>query len=173
VARYPVPRHPSSPAADAPAPAEPESGANLVALDVLSLAVHFERSFASWLTLYAGPRAFLFGFGDSFRDDDVFTVGLDLGLRFFVVGRAPEGFWFSPNGGLGFASVDSSLGDAEQTLGWWAGGLAGYTWIFGRSFVLSVGGGANYVDMTARFGGVRFGFRGALLAARAAVGWSF
>jgi hypothetical protein len=83
------------------------------------------------------------------RAGTYYAAGLTLGVRVYPWSQAPSGAFFSPFASMAWVSVEAD-GDAgpSTTEGWsWsAGAVAGWTWVFGRSFTLSTGLGAAYVE---------------------------
>ena len=67
-------------------------------------------------------------------------LSLSAGARFYVGSMPVEGFWFGVDAGVAVAWKDSNVGDGQL----FSAGI-GYTWVFGKSFVLSIGGGGQMV----------------------------
>jgi len=75
-----------------------------------------------------------------------FAIGPELGLRIYVLGRAPGGVWVGPYVNAAYVR-DTGTGDGfnRDSLALGAGGMAGINLLFGQ-FNLSLGAGAGYQD---------------------------
>lgn len=123
--------------------------------------LEYERAVSDHISIFAGPTVFAFGgFGS---DDTIFAASLDIGARFFVLGKAPEGFWLSPDVAAGFATAGG-----ETAFAYSGGGQIGYTWLFGN-FDFSLGGGMQYIHFEADGEGIS----GILPSARLSLGAAF
>jgi hypothetical protein len=117
-------------------------------------ALEYERAINPTTSLFIGPALFA-GF-TSFGPEQAQELGIGamVGARFFLTGEAPEGLFAGPSLSLGYASA-SSGGDRRSAMRVSSGAMLGYTWIFFRTFDLSLGAGANYVNVTNQLGGGR------------------
>ncbi|MFW6067145.1 MAG: hypothetical protein ACOC97_02325 [Myxococcota bacterium] len=145
---------------------------NLASADLFAQAIHYERRLAGRLSLYLGLRVLAYLVIDGVPREDVLSFGGDGGIRVFILGDAPEGLWVAPMAGVGLVRADSAFG-TQSGVGWWAGGLVGYTWVFSSGFTLSIGGGAQYTDLQIHAPDGPVGARGAHPTFRAALGWAF
>lgn len=142
-----------------------------VSVDPLTFALGFahvqvERALAPRFSLYAGPSLRLY---DSLLGEPrgpYRGYGAEAGLRWFFVGRAPEGGWLMARGVL--AAVVAN-GGGEVAPGGYTSALVGYTWVAEGGLVLAGGLGASWFDYGV--GGV--GIHGVLPAAHTNVGWAF
>lgn len=104
----------------------------------------FEATPSRWLSLHATPTTVIT------VDDGVprpLAFAMDVGVRAFPFGRAPSGFLVGAH--FGAASWDiASFAPAQDGFGLRGGVTVGYTFVFGRRFVLSVGGGVEYLRST-------------------------
>jgi hypothetical protein len=101
------------------------------------------------------------------------AVTIDLGVRYFVLGTAPEGLWVGPWVGAGVADVDFKGADHEAKLALRGGAMAGATWLpFGR-LVLMACGGVAYEGVGAERGDRLVGRRGLVPVARVGIGFRF
>jgi hypothetical protein len=111
------------------------------------MAVEYERAVLPEMSVFVGPALFV-GFAST---DNVVRSELGfggaLGARFFITGVAPEGLFVGPVLNLGYSRTRVG---AEITSGLRlsTGAMVGYTWIFFNVFDLSLGAGANYVNVT-------------------------
>jgi len=121
--------------------------------------IEFEKRVAPAVSVFFGPELVLSG--------NVTAFGATAGARFFMIGEAIEGFWIAPEVGLYYASSGSA-----SAVGYSAGGLLGYTFVWGH-FVLSIGGGARYIDITAGSGGSTVSAAGVAPALRLSIGAAF
>jgi len=170
-------------AAQEAAPAAPTTGPlNTITVNPLSLAFgsinfEYERATSPTFSWFVGPQ--YASFSTSVLDDE-FTAssyGLTGGVRFFLTGRAPEGFFISPNASLGYASAEAG-GESASALSYSVGAIGGYTWIFGDVFDLSVGLGAQYMHTEVAVpdgdgDDLEIGFTGVLPALRLSLGVAF
>lgn len=158
---------PISAAADE-APAPPAWNAQVDPLTTALGFVHvqIERRVHRRVSIYAGPHAKLFPGILAEPGEDETGVGVELGVRYFVLARhhAPAGLWAQVRGVIARVEHD---GDAEP--GGYASALVGYTHIIARRWVLAGGLGVQYIHYSA--GGV--GTEGVLPAAHTAVGIAF
>ncbi len=144
----------------------------LAAIFTRTISLEYERAVTDLFTLYLAP-AFTFDSVSSDGGDVSFiAVGGAVGARFFPWSPAPTGLFFGPFAQLSWAEAER--GDAQADgVGFAAGALAGYTWLLGELFDLSLGVGAAYWDLTVTVDGVDEGRRGVLPVARVAVGVAF
>lgn len=136
-----------------------------------TLNLEFERALATRVSGYGALNLMLYRPILYPSQGNSFGLGPELGLRIYLLGRAPAGLWVGPyinalwvrNAGEGY-SVDS--------LGLGAGGMAGVNLVFGQ-FLLSLGGGVAYVDHSAYRDEERVGAYGLTPRLRIAVGAVF
>lgn len=108
--------------------------------------VQLERCFGDSFSIYAGPSLRLFS--SPFVDDENFVgYGGEVGLRWYFLGTAPEGFWVLARTVLAHLRSDLPAGE-DSTFGGYSSGLVGYTAIFDNWFVLSGGAGLQYLYYT-------------------------
>ncbi len=109
--------------------------------------LEYERALASRVGLYAGLN-FLVMRGLLLPQEtrQRLAIGPELGLRIYLIGRAPGGLWVGPYVNAAYVR-DTSPGDGftRDALALGAGGMAGLNLLFGQ-FMLSLGAGAGYQD---------------------------
>ena len=109
--------------------------------------IEYERAVANKVGLYGGLN-FMVMRGLLYSQDagNRFAVGPELGLRLYLIGRAPGGLWLGPyvNGAYVRHSGNDDFG-ARDSLALGGGGMAGVNLLFGQ-FNLSLGAGAGYYD---------------------------
>jgi hypothetical protein len=125
--------------------------------------VQVEHSLGKHFSIYAGPSLKVFDSPLGIAVGPFKGYGVEVGLRGFVWGNAPEGAWVMLRGVL--AAVVSAQGTQP---GGYASVLGGYTAILGPGLVLSGGLGVSYFEY-----GPSFGVHGFLPAAHTAIGWAF
>src|SRR5258708_2768252 len=109
-----------------------------------TLNVEYERAVASRLGLYGGVN---FGFYRGvLQTGDVrpMFVGPEVGLRVYLIGRAPGGLWIGPYGNAAWVRNTDTSGSIDS-LGLGLGAMAGINLLFGQ-FNLSLGAGTGYQD---------------------------
>lgn len=138
--------------APATARAEPVEGPDwTIQIDPLTTALGFvhvqvERSIGPNWSVYIGPSLRLFDGILSLDDPTGFLgFGAEAGVRWFYLGGAPEGWWHQVRGVV--AHLDAKDSDATG-VGGYVSTLAGYTWIYEGTLVLSGGLGVQYIDYT-------------------------
>lgn len=140
-----------------------------------TIAVEYERRLTDGVSLALAPALAygdVRGSGESPVTGSYLALGATLAVRFYPWSVAPEGAFIGPYGGVSWGSADA--GDASASgLGWSVGGLAGYTWILGRFFVISGGLGASWNDLAVDASGTTTASRGVALATRLAIGGVF
>lgn len=159
----------------APAVEQQAGPLNTVTVNPLGLAFgmlnfEYERAASQKLSWFVGPSYWSFSSGIDENDATVSAYGLSGGIRYFLSGSAPEGFFLSP--GLSASYVAASEGDASA-VGYSVSAIGGYTWIFGDVFDLSLGLGAQYTKSEVKLGDTTIGYSGTLPAARLALGAAF
>lgn len=143
--------------------------ANPLGLAVGVFNVEYEQATSEKMTFFVGPQYY----GWSLGQISLASYGVGGGLRFFVSGTAPEGFFVSPGLSIAYASADFGNDVSSTAAAWSLTGLAGYTWIFGDVFDLSLGLGAQYMSSKLESGGREAGFSGVLPALRFSLGAAF
>lgn len=118
-----------------------------VQVDPLTTALGFvhiqvERTIGDRFSIYAGPSLRLFS-NPATDAEDFIGLGAELGLRWYFLGGAPEGWWAMVRG-VGAQLSTSARGVDETSFGGYVSSLGGYTWIFSDWFVLSAGTGVQY-----------------------------
>lgn len=133
-----------------PALAEPAEGPDwTIQVDPLTTALGFvhvqvERSIGPNWSVYLGPSMRLFDGILSLDDPIGFRgFGAEAGVRWFYLGGAPEGWWHQIRGVV--AHLDANDSDVTG-VGGYVSTLAGYTWIYEGTLVLSGGLGVQYID---------------------------
>lgn len=98
----------------------------------------------SW-SVYLGPSLKLFP-GVLAEDGDVAYRGLgaEFGGRFYIDDRGPAGIWLLLRGVL--AHLSTTEGPERTSLGGYVSLLFGHTWIFADLWVVSLGGGVQYLN---------------------------
>jgi len=120
-------------------------------VDPLTTALGFvhlqaERALGEFWSVYAGPSLRLYDGVSSLDDPSGFRgYGGEAGVRWFYFGGAPAGWWHQVRGVVAY--LDAQEGDANG-VGGYVSTLAGYTWIYEETLVLSGGLGVQYIDYT-------------------------
>ena len=136
----------------APPPVELDSGLkhditfNPFALIFGTVSLEYEQAINPRISFYAGPSILAWNALGSYAGESTKAYGLAAGLRFFISGSAPEGFWVGPDVSLAYANATVTAGSTTVSAtgyGVKVSALAGYTWFFSR-FVLSLGGGFGF-----------------------------
>lgn len=122
----------------------------------------------SW---FVGPQYFASS-SDTVADESVISVGLSGGVRWFFAGRAPAGWFISPNLSLAYAEAEVD-GIEGSALAYSLGAIGGYTWLLGDVVDISLGLGAQYMSAEVDVEGISAGFRGVLPSGRLALGVAF
>ncbi len=142
-----------------------------------AFALEFEGRVAEGWTLFAQPSVVVGASRLSGVDPEApdrgfagYGLGVTLGARFFPFDPGPEGFFVSLFGSVAWATSSAVDGASVDGTGFGAGAMAGYTFILGGSFVLSLGAGAAYAELRPSAGDVR---REAQPALRAGLGVAF
>lgn len=156
-------------AALAQAPAPPRWTAQV---DPLTFAlgyahVQVERALAERWSLYAGPHLRLFDSPLSGTHEPYLGFGVELGLRRYVTGTAPEGAWVLARG-VG-AVVTTATPERATSPGGYGSLLVGYTGILGPGLVLSGGAGVQLIHYSV----ADYGVQGLFPALHTAVGWAW
>jgi len=154
-----------------PAPAAAEPPTATIQLDPLTTALGFvhlqtEVAVAERVSVYAGPHLRLFDnlvFGEP---ENIVGYGVEVGVRYFLTGTAPEGAWALVRG-VG-AWIEAPDADTSG-VGGYVSALGGYTWIGGGWLVLSGGLGVQYLHYHV----AGLGPKGVLPAAHTAIGVAF
>lgn len=102
--------------------------------------LQYERAVSEKVSVFGGPTYWNLDILGA--ELEIYMV--DVGLRYFLTGQAPEGFFVSPAVGFVVGAID---GDPVMRPGWTASAMLGYTWLFGRFFDLSLGFGGTYVNL--------------------------
>lgn len=142
-------------------------------VDPLTTALGFvhlqlERALGERASVYLGPHLRLFNGITSDAEDDFQGLGVELGLRFFFTGRAPEGAWAMTRTVTAQVTTDAT-GETQTSFGGYTSVLGGYTWIVDRWLVLSAGAGVQYIYYTVGEQGIE----GVLPALHTAAGFAF
>lgn len=112
-----------------------------------NLALEYERAVRPDVSIFIGP-ALAVGFTNFNHEfESELGIGSVMGARFFLSGEAPAGLFMSPFIDLSYYATNAR-GTHISGLRLKSGGMLGYTWIFGRRFVVSAGVGATYADIT-------------------------
>jgi len=107
------------------------------ALGIVHLQV--ERRLTDEFSVYLGPSLRLFN-GLLESDRTFVGYGAEAGLRYFLFGGAPEGWWAQVRGVIAWLEADSGVSNP----GGYVSALGGYTAVFGGWFVLAGGLGVQY-----------------------------
>lgn len=126
-----------------------------------------ERVTSERWSLYAGPHLRLFDdlLGDT--HEPYLGFGLEVGVRRYITGAAPEGAWVLARG-VG-AAVTTSTPTRQTVPGGYGSLLVGYTGILGPGFVLSGGAGVQYIHYSV----ADLGVEGLFPALHTALGWAW
>lgn len=120
-----------------------------------TLNIEYERAIGTRMGVYGGLN-FLLMRGVLLPQETTrrFAIGPEVGLRLYLIGRAPGGLWLGPylNAGWVRESVGGEYNRDNLALG--AGGMAGINLLFGQ-FNLSLGAGAGYNDWGVLTSGAR------------------
>jgi hypothetical protein len=111
--------------------------------------IEYERAVASRIGVYTGLNFIAYRGVLLPQAASRIALGPEIGMRVYLIGRAPGGLWLGPY--LNAAWVHDTSPDAvttRDTLGLGAGGMAGINLLFGQ-FNLSLGAGAGYQDYAA------------------------
>jgi hypothetical protein len=137
-----------------------------------TLNVEYERAVASRLGLYGGLN---FGYMRgvlSGGDVRPLFIGPELGMRVYLIGRAPGGLWLGPYGNFAWVRNSDQTGSIDS-FGLGFGAMAGINLLFGQ-FNLSLGAGAGYHDYSSWSAGTRrIGSYGVTPRLRLAIGAVF
>lgn len=165
--------------------AEEGPGANAIVMEPLAVVfaktfvLEYERRVTPGVSLALAP-AVSYGEaqgsaaeGETPKSGQHWAVGATLAMRLYPWSRAPGGAFIGPFGGLAWAWTDIDPATDTKGFGWSVGGLAGYTFILGKSFACSLGLGASWNDQTLDGAGETSGDSGLRLATRLAIGWVF
>ncbi len=145
--------------AAAPSPASPKNTLTVLpfaaALGFFSF--EYERAVTDSVSIFASPTYFrpyyIEAWAEAFTGEDNKIEGyaLEVGPRYFFVGKAPEGIWIAPAAELGMVSVKFADVDASaNALGYAVAGSVGFTWLIGDVVDLSMGVGARHYSYTAK-----------------------
>ncbi len=118
-------------------------------------------------SLYVGPNFRLFD-GLLDKTHQPYTgLGVEMGLRYFWRGEAPQGPWLQVRGVVAHLSSTDPI--AQSAIGGYGSALVGYTAIFQGHWLLAGGLGVQY--MAYHLGG--YGFGGVLPAAHSTIGFAW
>lgn len=146
--------------------------ANPLGLAFGALNFEYERAASERLSWFVGPSYWSFSTSlNGGSEGKTAAYGLSAGLRYFLTGRAPEGFFLSP--GVSASYVTTSYGSGADAVGYDVSGIAGYTWLFGDVVDLSIGLGAAYRHAEVEVAGRTLGFSGVVPTGRLAIGAAF
>lgn len=130
--------------------------------------VQLERRISDRFTLYMGPHLRLFDSVFSDEKEPYRGYGAELGVRFFPLGGAIDGFWVGIRG-VAARVVTHDPAEPASEFGGYVSALAGYTHFLGSRFVLSGGAGMQYIHYEV----ADFGVSGPLPALHTAAGLRF
>jgi len=125
--------HPPPPRPEPPAPQNTIT-LNPLALRFQQLGIEYERALGPVFSIYLAPQGAYGRQGGS----SSLSLGAELGLRVFFLGKAPVGLWIGPELS-GTYGRQSSGGVTRSGFGFGVGGGAGWTLVFFDRFALSVG----------------------------------
>lgn len=109
--------------------------------------LEYERAIASRVGFYGGMN-FLVMRGVLLPSQTArrFAIGPELGVRIYLIGRAPGGIWLGPYVNAAYVRESYDGGNYNRdNLALGAGGMGGVNLLFGQ-FNLSLGAGAGYTD---------------------------
>jgi len=175
----------TGPASTYAAPVPDDIARNVIAIEPLALvfartiALEYERGI-DHIGVHVSTALALgdFSISEPERSGDYLSIGFTLGVRVYPWTEAPRGPFFGPFATIAWIEAKSRSGDqtAETSgFGWAAGAMVGWTWVLGTSFVVSVGGGAAWYELSLDPDDTvePSGRRGALPSLRLAVGAAF
>jgi hypothetical protein len=140
-------------------------------LDLVSGIVNFqlEHAIAYRASAYVGVNFLVISpVWDHSRGSGYFAVGPEAGVRFFLIGTAPEGLFIGP-----FGTIDYVSASDHSTAGFSAGGMAGVTVIAFDVLDLSLGAGLEYRGLGITVDGNQLGYEGWAPRLRLAMGFAF
>lgn len=116
-----------------------------VQVDPLTTALGFvhvqvERRLTGELSVYAGPHLRLFDGIGAEDGEDYRGAGAELGVRWFVRGGAPVGYWAQVRG----VAARVTSGD-DAAFGGYVSALGGHTWLLGDRWIIALGLGVQYL----------------------------
>lgn len=119
-----------------PEPVGPQNTITLnpLALRSQQLGIEYERALGPVFSLYLAPQGSYGRRGGS----SSLSLGGELGLRVFFLGKAPVGLWIGPEVSGTYGRITSN-GVTRSGYGFGVGGGAGWTLVFFDRFALSVG----------------------------------
>jgi len=120
-------------------PAKDTITANPLALDHQQLGIEYERALGDIASIYLSPQAAYGSSGSTW----LLTAGLNVGMRFFVLGAAPNGLFFGPEFGVNYER-GVQAGSLRTAIGIGMGGSVGLSLVIFNRFVVSVGFSAQY-----------------------------
>jgi hypothetical protein len=110
-----------------------------------TVTVEYERAITSWFGLTGGLSVLAYRGAFSNDGASVLALGPEIGFRLHAIKAAPGGLWLGPYlAGMYISSRDSSV--AVRNWGYNLGAAAGYNFILGKSFTLSLGAGGGLTD---------------------------
>jgi hypothetical protein len=133
--------------------------------------LQYERAFSPALSAYLGLNYLYISGFDQPNSGTQLALGPEIGLRLYLIGRAPAGLWIGPD--LSTAWVRNvSYGQEWDSIGYGVGGMVGINLCLGH-FTGSLGIGGNFYDYSHYDGANRVGFYGLEMRERLAVGVVF
>lgn len=164
-----------------PARAREAGPRNAITLEPLAvvfartIAVEYERGVGRF-GVHLGGAVTLGDFDAGETSGDYLALAATLGVRFYPWSEGPVGAFVGPYASLGWVDAESG-GERASGLGWSVGAMAGWTWVFGSVFALSLGAGAVYyrhdIDPDGAGGEPAKGRSGLFPATRLGVGAAF
>lgn len=140
-----------------------------VQVDPLTTALGFvhvqvERALDPRWSVYLGPHLRLFDSAFEPRHEPFTGLGVEVGVRRFLTGSAPEGIWLQIRG------VGAQLRwGGQRDFGGYVSALGGVTHVFDSGLLLAGGLGVQYIRYTIG----PFGVSGILPAAHTTLGFAF
>jgi hypothetical protein len=150
-----------------------DNGLTVEPIDLLTgtFNLQYERAFSPSWSAYLGLNYLYVSGADQPNSGTQLALGPEIGLRLYLIGRAPAGLWIGPD--LSTAWVrDVSYGQEFDSLGYSVGGMVGVNLVLGH-FTGSLGFGGNFYDYSHYDGATRVGFYGLEMRERLAVGVVF
>lgn len=131
---------------DGDEPTQPAPLRWTVTVDPLTTVLGFvhlqvERTLSPHVSVYAGPSLHLYDPIWESEHDPYAGVGVELGVRWFPMGRSPRGPWLMTRAVV--AVLSTTDGTNQTAPGGYASLLGGYTWVLADRFVVSLGVGAQ------------------------------
>jgi hypothetical protein len=150
-----------------------DNGLTVEPIDLLTgtFNLQYERAISPSWSAYLGLNYLYVSGVDQPSSGTQLALGPEIGLRLYMIGRAPAGLWIGPD--LSAAWVRNvGFGEQWDSLGYSVGGMVGVNLVLGH-FTGSLGFGGNFYDFSHWDGTERVGFYGLAMRERLALGVVF